>query len=101
MLSFVPELHEQFEQFAEDVLHTEILSERELALATLTTAFTLEDVDLVKQAIIEAKQVGVTNQEIGQISAVVISLRAKKIMRLGMVSAPSSQIKPAPSACCQ
>lgn len=101
MLSFVPELDKQFAQFAEDALHTEILDERELALATLATAFTLEDGDMVKQAIIEAKQVGITNQEIGQISAIVITQRAKKIMRLGMVSAPSAQSKPTVSACCQ
>ena len=48
-----------------------LLSDRERALVVLTTVLVLEDHDLIEQAVGCAQQMGITNAEIGQTSAIV------------------------------
>ena len=90
MLTLAPSLHQQFTTFATAALTGESLSERERALAVLTTAFVLEDHGLVKQAVVCAKQVGISNEEIGQTSAIVLAVRGKLLTSLGQVTAPAA-----------
>jgi len=52
-----------------------LLSERERALAVLTGVCVLEDHDLIEQAVICAKQVGLTDTEIGQTSAIALAVQ--------------------------
>lgn len=101
MLSQIPELEKQFTAFAQDTVEGEILSDRERALAALAVVFTLEDTQAVKESIIEAKQAGVTNKEIGYVNALVIALRGKKIARLGVVGANSTPLRVVQSKCCE
>jgi len=101
MLSQIPELEKQFTAFAQDTVEGDVLSDRERALAALAVVFTLEDATSVKESIIEAKQAGVTNKEIGYISALVIALRGKKIARLGVVGATSTPLRVVQSKCCE
>jgi hypothetical protein len=51
------------------------LSARERALAVLTGVCVLKDHDLLEQAVICAKQVGLTDTEIGQTSAIALAVQ--------------------------
>jgi alkylhydroperoxidase/carboxymuconolactone decarboxylase family protein YurZ len=51
------------------------LSDRERALAILTTVLVLEDHNLIEQAVVCAQQVGLTKEEIGQTSALVLAVQ--------------------------
>jgi hypothetical protein len=75
MLALAPTLDTQFTRCANAALNGEILSARERALAVLTTVLILEDNDLIEQALVCAKQVGITNEEIGQTSAIVLAVQ--------------------------
>ena len=52
-----------------------LLSDRERALVVLTTVLVLEDHDLIEQAVGCAQQIGITNAEIGQTSAIVLAVQ--------------------------
>ena len=75
MLALTPALDAQFTRYANAALTGETLSDRERALAVLTTVLVLEDNDLIEQALVCAKQVGITNKEIGQTSAIVLAVQ--------------------------
>jgi len=100
MLALAPTLNEQFTTFANAALTGTILSDRERALAVLTTACALEDQSLIKQAVVCAKQVGLTNEEIGQTSAIVLAVRGKLLASLGQVTAPTATTLPTTQTKC-
>ena len=75
MFAFAPTLDAQFTRYANAALTGETLSDRERALAVLTTVLVLEDNDLIEQALVCAKQVGIADEEIGQTSAIVLAVR--------------------------
>ena len=52
-----------------------LLSDRERALVVLTTVLVLEDHDLIEQAVGCVQQMGITNAEIGQTSAIVLAVQ--------------------------
>jgi alkylhydroperoxidase/carboxymuconolactone decarboxylase family protein YurZ len=100
MLSLNQTLDQQFAEFAEQVLEGDMLPDRERAIAILATTLTLEDNTAARNAIISAKQAGLTNDEIGYVSAIVIAMRAQRINRLGTAEAPTLSLKPVQANCC-
>jgi alkylhydroperoxidase/carboxymuconolactone decarboxylase family protein YurZ len=100
MLSMIPAFEQSFAAFVGQVLEGGALEERDIALAVLTFAFASEDSEAVKRAIVAAKQTGVTNEEIGHISAVVIALRGQKVAALGQVTPPAGSAM-GESNCCR
>lgn len=100
MLALAPTLNELFTTFANAALTGDILSTRERALTVLTTAFVLADHDLIKQAVVCAKQVGITNEEIGQTSAITLAVRGKLLAGLGQVTAPAATTLPTTQTKC-
>jgi alkylhydroperoxidase/carboxymuconolactone decarboxylase family protein YurZ len=100
MISLTTDLNKQFTEFATQALQSRDLSERERALTVLAAAIALEDNNSVKQAIVAAKQIGVSNEEIGHISAIVIAMRGLKIANLGVIT-PTAETKNSQSNCCQ
>jgi alkylhydroperoxidase/carboxymuconolactone decarboxylase family protein YurZ len=75
MLALTPTLDKRFTTFSNTALTGATLSNHERALAVLTTVFVLEDNDLIEQAVVCAKQAGITNEEIGQTSAIVLAVQ--------------------------
>ena len=75
MLALTPPLDERFTTFSNTALTGAILTDRERALAVLTTVLALEENDLIEQAVVCAKQAGITNEEIGQTSAIVLAVQ--------------------------
>jgi alkylhydroperoxidase/carboxymuconolactone decarboxylase family protein YurZ len=106
MISLTPNLNSLFIEFAKNSLENITLSDRERVLSVLGVAITLEDNNSIKQAIVAAKQVGISNEEIGHISSLVIAMRGLKIAGLGVAiptpsHAPSSNGQSAQSTCCR
>jgi alkylhydroperoxidase/carboxymuconolactone decarboxylase family protein YurZ len=75
MVALAPTCDAQCTPFANTALSGAILSDRERALAVLTTVLVLADHDLIEQAMVCAKQAGLTNEEIGQTSAIVLAVQ--------------------------
>ena len=74
------------------------LTDREEALVALTAAIALNNGNLVKQAVISAKEVGVNNDEIGLISEVVTKMQGMEGMSIEEMAAQSQSSS---SACCR
>jgi alkylhydroperoxidase/carboxymuconolactone decarboxylase family protein YurZ len=100
MLSLMPALSEQFTEFANEATTGGVLGERERVIATLAVALTLEDADAVKQIVMQAKQAGFSNEEIGQVSAIVVALRGQRIARLATAKAPVISLGTTQPNCC-
>lgn len=100
MISFSSDLNKQFTTFASQTLETDILSDRERTLAVLAVTIALEDNNSIKQVIVAAKQMGISNEEIGSISAIVIAVRGLKIANFGL-EIPTTQTKTTQSNCCR
>jgi hypothetical protein len=90
MLALTPALDAPCTRYANAALTGETLSDRERALAVLTTVLVLEDHDLIEQAWVCAKQVGITNEAIGQTSAIVLAVQGV-FKRYGLQCSPASQ----------
>jgi alkylhydroperoxidase/carboxymuconolactone decarboxylase family protein YurZ len=75
MLALAPTIDEQFTTCANTALTGAILSDRERALAVLTTVCVLGDNGLIEQAVVCAKEMGITNAEIGQTHAIVLAVQ--------------------------
>jgi alkylhydroperoxidase/carboxymuconolactone decarboxylase family protein YurZ len=102
MISLSPQLNKQFTAFANEALEHGALCDRERAIAILTAAIALENSDAVRQAIMTAKQVGISNEEIGHLTSVVVALRGQIIARLGfMTSANGAASTTQESRCCR
>ncbi len=99
MISLIPDLNKQFTAFATQALESEVLSDRERTLTVLAAAIALEDNNSVKQAIVAAKQMGISNEEIGNVSAIVIAINGLRIANLGVV--PTTESKNSQSTCCR
>jgi alkylhydroperoxidase/carboxymuconolactone decarboxylase family protein YurZ len=101
MLSLMPALSDQFSAFANEATTGGVLPERERIVATLAIALTLEDADAVKQVVMQAKQAGLSNEEIGQVSAIVVALRGQRIARLATTTkAPVISLGMTQPNCC-
>jgi alkylhydroperoxidase/carboxymuconolactone decarboxylase family protein YurZ len=100
MISLTQDLNQQFTEFATKALESSNFSERERALVVIAVAIAMEDNNSVKQAVVAAKQMGVGNEEIGQISAMVIAMRGLKIANLGLVT-PTANSQTSQSNCCR
>jgi alkylhydroperoxidase/carboxymuconolactone decarboxylase family protein YurZ len=74
------------------------LSEREQALIALSAAIALNNGNLVKQAVISAKEAGINNDEIGLISEVVTKMQGMEGMTIEEMAAQSQSSS---SACCR
>jgi alkylhydroperoxidase/carboxymuconolactone decarboxylase family protein YurZ len=83
MIEQVTNINKKFNEFTEEVFESEILSEKEKALVALATVTAFEDEDGVKNAIINAKQAMLSNEEIGYVMSLVIAMKGKKISKLG------------------
>lgn len=68
--------HERFIAFVEDLKQRGFMSEREALLVILTAAFMLEDATVVREAIGNALQGGLTHAEVGEVNALVTAMRA-------------------------
>lgn len=79
MLTLNPELNSYFETFFNEAVQRGTLPEREKVVAILTSAFLLGDQTTLKNAIITAKQLGFTNEEIGQVSAIAIAVNSQRL----------------------
>ncbi|MBL0389142.1 hypothetical protein JJB07_21335 [Tumebacillus sp. ITR2] len=75
-----------------------VISDREQALIALTAAIALNNGNLVKQAVISAKEVGINNDEIGMISEVVTKLQGMEGMSIEEMAAQSQTSS---STCCR
>jgi len=100
MLALAPTFHDQFTTFANAALTGDLLSDRERALAVLTAALVLEDSTLVKHAVVCAKQVGLSNEEIGHASALVLAVRGKLLAGLGQMTASNGATAPTTQTKC-
>lgn len=74
------------------------VSDREQAMIALSAAIALNNGNLVKQAVIAAKEVGLDNDVIGMISEVVTKMQGMEGMTLEEMAAKSQA---ASSTCCQ
>lgn len=83
MLEQIAEVNEKFNSFTESVFESEILNDKEKAIVALATVIAFEDEEGVKNAIMNAKQCMISNEEIAEIMAIVIAMRSKKISKLG------------------
>jgi alkylhydroperoxidase/carboxymuconolactone decarboxylase family protein YurZ len=101
MLSLNADLNARFTELASQSLDNRTLSDRERALSVLAVAVALEDNNAIKQTIVAAKQAGVTNDEIGHISSIVIAMRGLQIAGLGAVVPAASNGQSAQSTCCR
>jgi alkylhydroperoxidase/carboxymuconolactone decarboxylase family protein YurZ len=97
------DLNAQLTTFATNMLKGDSLSLREQAIAILSIALALEESEVVRQAIIGAKQADISNEEIEYLSAQVVALRGRKIARLVGAGQPLPQTKTVQSnaKCCQ
>lgn len=75
MLALAPTFDASCTTCANTALTGAILSARERALAVLTTVLVLADHALIEQAVVCAKQAGITTEEIGQTSAIVLAVQ--------------------------
>lgn len=82
MINQVPEINEAFNEFSKRVFETQVLTEREKGLVALATVTSFEDADAVKQAVMNAKQLDISVQEIGCVMAIVAAMKGQKITKL-------------------
>lgn len=86
----------QAETKAESCCAPSGLSQREEILVTLAAALALDNGDLVKQAIVAGKQVGLGNTEIGLISETVAKLQGDASIKLEQLASQEEQ-----GGCCR
>ena len=84
MIENVYEINEKYNDFINEVFESQVLSEREKSLVTLAIISSFEDEKALKNAILNAKQEFITNEEIGYVISIVMALRSKKILRASL-----------------
>ncbi|MCM3796905.1 MULTISPECIES: carboxymuconolactone decarboxylase family protein [Priestia] len=97
MLALNQKLNSCFDTFFTEAVEGGTLPEREKVVAILTSATLLNDQDTLKNAVLTAKQLGFTKEEIGQITGIAIAVNAQKLrdqVEVRVESKPSS-------TCCQ
>ncbi|ADI26182.1 carboxymuconolactone decarboxylase family protein [Geobacillus sp. C56-T3] len=99
MLALNNKLQKEFDTFFTETLEGGVLSDRDRILVILATALVMEDANTLKNAVLTAKQLGFTNEELGHISAIVIAMRGQKIN--GLVSFNVSTATNKSSKCCE
>ena len=75
MLSLNPILNKQYRSFVDEAVNGGVLPDRERAVALIAAALTLGDSDAVKDAVLRAKHAGLSNEEIGHVSALAVAIR--------------------------
>ncbi|MEK3880161.1 carboxymuconolactone decarboxylase family protein [Paenibacillus sp. FSL M7-0420] len=91
MIALVPELKDKLLEFTNSALSGDALSERERALAVLGAAFIIGDIEVVKKAVVSAKQNGLCNEEIGQAHAIAIAMRAQQVANIDLFTASQNK----------
>ncbi|MBA2873176.1 alkylhydroperoxidase/carboxymuconolactone decarboxylase family protein YurZ [Anoxybacillus calidus] len=99
MLALNNKLQKEFDTFFTEALEGGVLSERDRILVILATALAMEDANTLKNAVLTAKQLGLTNEEIGHISAITVAMRGQKINGLASFNVSTSTNKS--SKCCE
>ncbi|MGG3957641.1 carboxymuconolactone decarboxylase family protein [Bhargavaea massiliensis] len=99
MLALNNKLQQAFDTFFTEALEGGTLSERDRMVVILATALAMEDVNTLKNAVLTAKQLGLTNEEIGHISAITIAMKGQKINGLVSFNTPTSTNQS--SKCCE
>ncbi|MDP5275943.1 carboxymuconolactone decarboxylase family protein [Chengkuizengella axinellae] len=97
MLDLSTELSGVFNQFYEKTIEGESLSEKEKVVAILTAATILGDKDTLKNIVISAKQLGFTNEQLGQINGITIAIRGQHLKNQFHVKVENKQA----NSCCQ
>lgn len=75
LVEAAPSIHERYQAFQQSLFEEGPLSERERKLVTLAAAMALNNPILLRTFVVEAKQAGLENEEIGHVSALVDLLR--------------------------
>ncbi|MBT2282490.1 carboxymuconolactone decarboxylase family protein [Paenibacillus polymyxa] len=101
MLQLLPELHQKYTDFVEEVLKAEYLSARDRALVELTSAMIAGDQEEVKKALISAKQEFITNEEIGQVAGIVAATQTRKLFSVESSSHVTNLPQSSQSECCR
>ncbi|WP_243495712.1 carboxymuconolactone decarboxylase family protein [Priestia aryabhattai] len=97
MLALNQKLNSYFGTFFTEAVEGGTLPEREKVVAILTSATLLNDQATLKNAVLTARQLGFTKEEIGQITGIAIAVNAQKLRDQVEVKVES---KPS-STCCQ
>lgn len=99
MLEFNNKINSLFDSFFQEVVEAGSLGDREKLVAILTASILVEDQEALKNAVLAAKKIGFTNEELGHIHALAIAVVSQKLRNLGDFKAPqpNNQSK---SKCC-
>jgi len=95
------DINDLFSAFVKNALYEGKLSDRDKAIVQLALSYAFEDIEGLREAIVDAKQLGITNQEIGHICALVIVSRGQRIANLGQVSYSFGWKESSQSSCCK
>lgn len=88
-----------FNDLKSQVLDDFSLTDRDKAIARLTSAVFLDNPKLTKEAVIMAKQCGLTNEDIGHINAIAFVMMGEK-MRNSIDFASETQVEESKTKCC-
>lgn len=98
MLHFNSELNEIFDQFSAKSIEGGTLSDREKVISIYIAGLLTKSNATIKNAMMQAKQLGVTNEELGQLNAIAIVVNATSLKpELNTSSSNSDDL----SSCCQ
>ena len=99
MLALNPDLNSYFDKFFNESIEGGSLPEREKVVAIITSATLLNDQETLKNAVLTAKQLGFTNEEIGQVTAIAIAVSSQQLKNTLEVKMPEDNTSS--STCCQ
>ncbi|MCY8234413.1 carboxymuconolactone decarboxylase family protein [Priestia endophytica] len=99
MLALNQTLNSHFETFFNEAIEGGTLPEREKVVAILTSATLLNDQKILKNAVLTAKQLGFTKEEIGQVTAIAIAVNSQRLKDSVEIKTESSNTTT--STCCQ
>lgn len=77
MLSLNPQMNAMYKTFFNEAIEGGTLPEREKVIAILTAATLIKDQSILKNTFMTAKKLGLTKEEIGQITAIAIAVSSQ------------------------
>jgi hypothetical protein len=105
MLDLLPRALASLRLFTAEASKPDPVTTREQALVSLALAISANDTELVRRHILQAKQSGVTNEEIGQVTALVGSFALSRISLIQDAIAGAGtcgpQAGPVQQTCCR
>ena len=87
----------KFEGFFNEVIEGGVLTDKEKVVAILTAATVTGNEKLLKSAVLQARQIGFTKEELGHVNAIAIAVSAEKTRSLLDIKV---ETKPT-STCCE